>query len=123
MGRAGLEPARGMLGLQPSAVAAAPPTLGVNARNRAGAARVTTSHADLYTTLTVPAEGVEPPPSWVWTRRSTAELSRLAYSRQESQESQLIAKAAYFSSKMSCISPTTAVIGIKYICPGVIMKK
>jgi hypothetical protein len=37
------------------------PALGVNARNRAGAARVTTSHADLYTTLTVASEGIEPP--------------------------------------------------------------
>jgi hypothetical protein len=29
-----------------------------------------------YTTATVPAEGVEPPAFWVWTRRSSVELHR-----------------------------------------------
>ena len=81
--RGGLEPPCGMLGLQPSAVAAAPPTPGVTSQDRTGSLR---DHGPALCRLSyshrAPRRNRTSVP-WVWTRCSPIELAEPACSRRD----------------------------------------
>src|SRR6516225_11767470 len=82
--RGGLEPPCGMPGLQPSAVAAAPPTLGVTSQDRTGSLR---DHGPALCRLSYSHRAQRRNRTsvlWVWTRRSAIELAELKCSQEDS---------------------------------------